>query len=613
MQKSFSPAEWLPKSEPTAKIISNSTSYYSTQTSNNEDFEIITSRIEAAKADITQGYDNWRDLGFAIVEGLGESGRTIYHRISCLNPEYNTVDCDTQYDKCLRATGHGITRRTFFQKAKEAGIALSTENSPISAKSAILAKSANKQTAEITPISANSHTANIAETAEVAEIPSPLPTFSDLVKDNLPEFLKRIVSISNSPADADILILGTLTVLSACLPHIYGIYDRRTVYPNLFLFVTARASSGKGRLTLCRHLVEPIHIMLRETNEVELISYKQKLAEFNAAGKKKINLDKPEEPPMRLLFIPANSSATAVYQVLNDNNGQGLMFETEGDTLANTFGSDYGNFSDGFRKAFHHETISYIRRKDREYVNIRQPRLSTLLTGTPRQILNLITDAENGLFSRFAFYSLDTKLVWNNVFDNSMDITMDEYFQELGNDFYDLYNILSSGKDLKFSLSEGQEHDFNAMFDTLQQEYVSSNGDEFLASVRRLGLITFRIAMILSALRIMEDGNIEEDLVCLDRDYTTAKTIASVLIRHNEKVFSDLPKSQSATIHAKPTHKRQHYEAYFNALPEGFDRKTYIDLATQMGLPPSTMDRVIRNWVEENKLQSVSHGKYRKV
>lgn len=72
-----------------------------------------------------------------------------------------------------------------------------------------------------------------------------------------------------------------------------------------------------------------------------------------------------------MLFIPANSSATAVYQVLNDNGGQRLMFETEGDTLANT--SDYCNYSDGFRKAFHHETISYKRRKDREYVNIRNP------------------------------------------------------------------------------------------------------------------------------------------------------------------------------------------------------------------------------------------------
>gem|GEM_PF-6837602 len=37
-----------------------------------------------------------------------------------------------------------------------------------------------------------------------------------------------------------------------------------------------------------------------------------------------------------MLFIPANSSATAVYQVLGDNGGIGLMFETEGDTQTYT-------------------------------------------------------------------------------------------------------------------------------------------------------------------------------------------------------------------------------------------------------------------------------------
>ena len=73
--------------------------------------------------------------------------------------------------------------------------------------------------------------------------------------------------------------------------------------------------------------------------------------EYNAAKNKK-SLQKPEEPPLRMLLIPANSSATAVYQTLNENNGIGLIFETEGDTLANTFNSDYGNYSDGFRKAF---------------------------------------------------------------------------------------------------------------------------------------------------------------------------------------------------------------------------------------------------------------------
>jgi len=47
-----------------------------------------------------------------------------------------------------------------------------------------------------------------------------------------------------------------------------------------------------------------------------------------------------------------------------------------------------------------------------------------------------------------------------------------------------------------------------------------------VASVRRLGVIMFRIAMCLSVLHLIEDGAFEDDITCLDIDYQTAKTIA---------------------------------------------------------------------------------------
>ena len=612
-KKKFIVEEWLEQPSSTQQEIHSTTSVHAPQTSVGEDIETITQRIEASCIDITSGYDNWRDLGFALSEELGEAGRDYFHRISRFNSDYNHAEADKQYDRCLKAHGSGVTIKTFFQKAKEAGISILTgTKSAISAESA---KSAPYRNADIKSKSAESLTAEIAEIAETAEMEEiiELPTFSQEVADSLPDFLKKIVGISNSEADSDILLLGTLTVLSACMPHIRGVYDRRTVYPNLFLFVTARASSGKGRLNLCRHLVEPIHDRLREINEAEVMEYKHKLAEYNAAGKKKVDMEKPEEPPMRMLFIPANSSATAVYQVLNDNGGEGLMFETEGDTLANTFGSDYGNYSDGFRKAFHHETISYIRRKDREYVNIKQPKLSTLLTGTPRQIMNLISDAENGLFSRFAFYYLDTKLVWNNVFANSGNETLEDYFQTLGREYQDFFNILKECKDITFYFTAEQEADFNATFDEWQQDYVESCGEEFVATVRRLGVIMFRIAMCLSALRIMEDGNFEDTLCCMDEDYRTAKTIADVLIKHDARVFHTLANTTAAPKTASAAQRQSVHLKFFEALPDEFDRKAYTELATQMGLNPKSMDRVIRKWCDEGKLENITHGKYAKV
>ena len=89
---------------------------------------------------------------------------------------------------------------------------------------------------------------------------------------------------------------------------------------------------------------------------------------------------------MRMLIIPANSSASSFLNILNDNEGRGLLFETEGDTLSQTLRSDYGNYSDVLRKAFHHEQVNQSRRKDREFVDISEPCVSVALAGTPEQV-----------------------------------------------------------------------------------------------------------------------------------------------------------------------------------------------------------------------------------
>ena len=608
MSKKFDPRQWINNTpaEPSTQTVS------ATSSSNNNpysDIETVTSRIESAQVDITAGYANWRDLGFALSDALGENGRSYYQRISRFHPEYSASETDKQYDKCMGAHGTGITVKTFFQLAKDHGISISIPSNPSNTSNTSFRK--NGRPSNIAASTAQNEGIEGTEASEgTEEEDEDMPTFSRKVRDNLPDLLRKVVSQADSDEDADILILGSLVVISAALPNITGIYNKRPVYANLFLFVTARASSGKGRLTLCKYLIEPIHDSLRELNEAEFMEYNEKMQRYNAAGKKKAEMEKPEEPPLRMLFIPANSSATAVYQVLNDNGGQGIMFETEGDTLANTFASDYGNYSDGFRKAFHHESISYVRRKDKEYVNLKRPRLSTLLTGTPKQVTSLITDAENGLFSRFIFYFLNTRVIWQNVFDSSGDETVDDFFISLGKDFNDFYVILKDAGEIHFSLTENQQLEFNKYFSDVQLQYAESLGTEIIASVRRMGLITFRIAMILSSLRIMEDGCFEQNLICQDTDFQTAMTITEVLLQHTAKVFRELPKAGTSTTGSgQKTVRRQ---MFLDKLPSEFDRQTFIDIAASLSIPLSTAERNIKQWCERGILVHLDQGKYKK-
>ena len=591
MKKKFEAKDWLRKEQekpvekaPVARVVNNDPY---------DDIEVVTRRIEDAGVDITVGYAAWRDVGFALSDALGEAGRQYYHRVSCLNPDYNQQECDKQYDKCLKAHGTGVTVKTFFQLAKDAGVSVS------------IPSKTSKPSLPSLPRNEGSGVIEVSEVEEEEE--EILPSFSAGLKGTLPGLLERVLDKATSDEDGDILLLGSLAALSACLPNVSGVYNGRPVWANLFLFVTARASSGKGRLALCRYLIEPIHDELRQLNEAEMMDYKQKMQQYNCA-KNKADLEKPEEPPLRMLFIPANSSATAVYQVLNDNDGQGIMFETEGDTLANTFSSDYGNYSDGFRKAFHHESVSYVRRKDREYVNLKRPRLSTVLTGTPKQVLSLITDAENGLFSRFIFYYMRTKLEWQDVFQESADGTLDEYFQGLGADFRDFYVVLKTSGEMKFRLTPEQGKAFNLWFENVQRDFAAKYGDELIASVRRMGLITFRMAKILTTLRVMEHGAFDAELWCLDEDFNSAMKIAQVLIEHTAKVFRELPKVATGNGSQKTIRK----QAFWEKLPDEFDRKTFVDVSAGLGIPLSTAERSVKKWCEEGLVERVDQGKYRK-
>ena len=107
-------------------------------------------------------------------------------------------------------------------------------------------------------------------------------------------------------------------------------------------------------------------------------------------------------------------------------------------------------------------------------------------------------------------------------------------------------------------------------------------------------------------------GNYSPELICADTDYTTARTIADVIIRHDERVFRTL--ASPATQTAVPTTaQRQSLQLkYLEALPDEFDRKTYCELETTMGLNPKSIERTIKKWCEEGRLENVAYGKYRK-
>lgn len=623
--------------------------------------EALTILIESQGIDITANYSDWLRIAFALVDEFGLDGESYFHRISAFYPNYSHEAASQQYIHCLqsaypplRGGGHRpgesgksrVTIATLFYIAKNHGINLPCPPfKGVPEGRGILPPLRGGKGESRRPSSSTQPVEEFEEYEEnftgladgssahrLADGPSAhhksLPTFSQSIHENLPLIMQRVIADSHSDEDADILILGSLTVISACTPNVYGVYDRRPVHANLFLYVTAPASAGKGRLSLCRHLAEPLHQYLRDKYKRDMQKYNEELAAY-AVNKKTSLAVQPKEPPFLSLIIPANSTATVVYQTLSENDGVGLLFETEGDTLANAFNSDLGNYSDGFRKAFHHETISYLRKKDHEYVEILRPKFSAVLSGTRQQIYSLIPNAENGLFSRFIFYSMQTELVWRDMFPTIDGATADERFRQIGKDFYTFLKDFPKD-DVQFTLSYTQKQRFNDFFDETQRSYAYTFGDDIVASVRRLGLILFRIAMILSVLRLMDsfpaasktaplsEVKKSKRIVCTDIDFQSALDIVKVLLLHTVEVYQSLPRhsyERLATI--APKGSRQLAEAsrsrFLDALPNAFDRPTYIEVAASLNITDKTAERYIREFCASGQLDHPSNGQYRKT
>lgn len=131
------------------------------------------------------------------------------------------------------------------------------------------------------------------------------------------------------------------------------------------------------------------------------------------------------------------------------------MFETEGDTVVNAFSSDYGDYSDALRKAFAHESLGYLRRgDDGEEREIDNPRLATVLSGTPEQVKSLIRDSENGLLSRFMFFCINATPEWLDGFDSyGSDEPLEETFDALGARFTAFTKLLEEIAKVIFRLS----------------------------------------------------------------------------------------------------------------------------------------------------------------
>lgn len=591
-----------------------------------ESLRRLTEAVETAGADIAPTYAEYVQLAFAIATDCGEAGREFFHRLCRMSAKYQREHAERIFSNAL-TTRHGeVHLGTAFHLAEMANVKLCNTE--------VMNNRRNTENTENTPskVLTHAHVYNKVENDEPDEseellngsdLNQPLPTFPEA---DWPKILLLIMNYATSPTQRDVMLLGALTAIGASMErYVRCPYAGKLQSPCLQSFIVAPSASGKGILSLIRLLVEPIHDEIRQQVAAEVKAYKKEKAAYDVMGKERSKVEAPQMPKNRMFLISGNNTGTGILQNIMDANGTGLICETEADTISAAIGSEYGHWSDTLRKAFDHDRLSYNRRTDQEYREVKKSYLSVLLSGTPAQVKPLIPSTENGLFSRQLFYYMHGIWAWINQFESG-EADLEAIFTDIGLEWKKQLDLMKTHGVHTLRLTDEQKQEFNTLFSDLFFRSGLANDNEMSSSIARLAVNTCRIMAEVAMIRALEcdqpyqfknssihlltpdkeiatdnikDGIITRwDVTITAEDFKAVLELVTPLYRHATHILSFLP---STEVKHRANADR---DALFEAMGNQFTRAQLSEQATIMKIKPNTafgwLNRLIKKGLFTN-------------
>ena len=441
--------------------------------------------------------------------------------------------------------------------------------------------------------------------------------FSDDIFDTLPEDIKKLLVVAKDRKERDIMLLGILTVSSTMFPALWTIYGNKKYSAHIYTYIVAAAGAGKGGAMNGVILAKKTDRELERTYTAAKKEYEKKCIEWDLELKLAMkehrlpDMDKkPEEPVHQIIISTPNSSKSQMIINIRNSGEVGIVIvSSEGDVLTETLHCDFGNLAAELRMFFHHEEVRQHFKIDKEQIVIPHPHVAMLLTGTPDQVVSLIRNTENGLFSRFLFYAMSEEPVWKSQspYKNNGGIDIEQLYGEVGEKLKaNYFNFL--GKDIKINFTPEQWDTLDGMFET-ELGIVSAEGEKnATAVVKRYGLITMRIAMTLSGYRIMEAGWQVAEYTCLDEDFQAALHIVLTCMKHANHV-STMMNNTASRGKVKIFYKLL---PVLDKMPDKFRFSDYKNAVESAGFGPSAAKRSLKKYIITGLLTK-DNGIYKKT
>lgn len=427
------------------------------------------------------------------------------------------------------------------------------------------------------------------------------PLIGENIYKNLPLLLQDICMVQKDRRSRDSVLISALATLSGCLPNVFGEYGGRTYFPNFYSFIIAPPASGKGNLGLLRYLLEEIHqSILNESNE-RYKRYKEEQKLYKDS-KCKEDMAEPVKPEYRIFLVPANSSYAAMIAQIDQNKANAIIFDTEADAVGNAFKQEWGNYSEALRKFWQHETVSSLRKQDMKYIDIPEGKVSVILSGTPNQVIAIIKSAEDGLLSRFAFYVFTGDPVWLDVSPEGNKTNLTEHYKQCGKKVKDMYDQFIANP-CEIKLTQSQWEQLNTFGDRSLKDVHTFLTEEALSIPKRLGVVLFRITMILTCIRAFETNLTQSEIQCCDEDFQTALALCEVLLEHAKLVYVNLPK----VAHTLDPMKQKLYDL----LPFGwFTAKEVVEKGKLIRIAQRTASGYVTDFCTKGLIEKGKQGEY---
>ena len=126
-----------------------------------------------------------------------------------------------------------------------------------------------------------------------------------------------------------------------------------------------------------------------------------------------------------------------------------------------------------------------------------------------------------------------------------------------------------------------------------------------------MGVITYRIAMILSALHLENCKCLPSTINCTNKTFDAALAIAKSLLQHAMQFYSSLPEGEEAS--KQYTQKEKQKENLLQMMPNEFSRKELVNVGKTLNISIRTADTYLREFIASQRVENIAYGLFRKV